>query len=76
MWNLGPFSTTNMSRSIGRLKRRWEDDLYEFIKIEETEKSKGSDLRNNDSWIRIAKIKNKNGKKPRKNTQPTSSQNK
>ena len=32
-----------------KIKKRREDDLNEFIKVQETEDSRGSDLRNNDT---------------------------
>ena len=41
-------------RAIGRPRRRWEDDINEFLKVEEnvTENSTESD---NKSWIKAAK---------------------
>ena len=42
---------------------RWEDDLDEFIEIDEIEEPRGNELRNNDTCIRVAK-NHKHGKKP------------
>ena len=52
LWNAGLISTTETSRSIGTPKRRWEDDLNEFIDIEETKESRRGDLSNDNTWIR------------------------
>ena len=54
---------------------RWDDDLDEFIKIDETAEPRGNELRNNDTQIRVAK-NHKNGKTPKKNTPSTNSSNK
>ena len=40
------------STSTGTPKKRREDDLNEFIEIEDTEESRRSDLRNDDTWMR------------------------
>ena len=57
-------STTTASRSIGRPKKRYEDDLNDFVMSEETEESTGCDLRNGDTWTRNWK-NTKHGKMPR-----------
>ena len=37
-------------------RKRWEDEINEFIKTEETEESKGNDQKkNNDTWLQQAK---------------------
>ena len=49
---------TAMSKQAGQLedqKKRWEDEINEFLKTEESEESKGNDLKNNDTLIRQAK---------------------
>ena len=34
---------------------QWEDDINQCLKPEETEETKGNDLKNNDTWIKAAK---------------------
>ena len=53
-WNPELSSRYKTYRAIGRPRRRWEDDITEFIKLEEkeTENSTESD---NKSWIKAAK---------------------
>ena len=49
---------TAVSKQAGQLedqKKRWEDEINEFLKIEESEESKGNDLKNNNTLIRQAK---------------------
>ena len=46
---------------MGRPRKRWEDDVYPLVKPEETEETKGNDLKNNDTWIWAAKDQ-QNGK--------------
>ena len=43
------------NRSMGRPRKRWEDEINEFIKAEETSESKGNDLINNETWLQQAK---------------------
>ena len=43
------------SRAVRRPRKRWEDDVNQFFKLEETEETKGNDVKNNDTWIRVAK---------------------
>ena len=40
---------------LGRPKRRWEDDINEFLKPEETKGKEKYDLTNNNSWMTEAK---------------------
>ena len=42
-------------RAVGRPKKRWEDEINDFLRPEETYETKGNDVRNNDTWIKIAK---------------------
>ena len=44
-------------RAIGRPRRRWEDDINEFLKLKEneTENSTENDNKYNKSWIKAAK---------------------
>ena len=32
-----------------------EDEINEFLKPEETEETKGNEMKNNDTWIKMAK---------------------
>ena len=36
---------------MGRPRKRWEDDINQFLKSEETEATKSNDFKNNDTWI-------------------------
>ena len=49
-WNLGLDRNIKTSRSVGRPRKRWEDDISEFLKPEESEESKGNDLKNFGTW--------------------------
>ena len=53
-WNPELSSRCKTYRAIGRPRRRWEDDVNEFLKLEEneTENSTESDSRYNKSWIK------------------------
>ena len=42
-------------RSVGRPRKRWEDDINQVVRTDETKESKGSDMKKNDTWIRAAK---------------------
>ena len=46
-WNPGLDNKIKTNRSVGRPRKRWEDDINEFLKPEETEDAKGNDLKNN-----------------------------
>ena len=48
-------------QSSGKTEKRWEDDINQFLKPDETEATKGDDSKNNDTWIWAAK--DQNGKK-------------
>ena len=47
--------TKKTNRKVGRPKKRWEDDINQFVKPDETEEKRGSDLKNNDTWLKAAK---------------------
>ena len=36
-------------------KKRWEDEINDFPMPEETEETKGNEIKNNDTWIKVAK---------------------
>ena len=50
-WQPGLDPTLCNKRSVGRPKRRWEDDLNEFTKTEEGHEKAQYDLQNNNSWM-------------------------
>ena len=64
-WNPGLSIRTKACRAVGRPNKRWEDDINQFLKPEETEETEGNDLRNNDTWIWAA-ADQKRGKELRK----------
>ena len=37
------------------LKRRWEDEINDFFQPEETAAIKGNEMKNNDTWIKAAR---------------------
>ena len=41
-------------RAVGRPKRRWEDEINEFFKPEETETTLGNEMKSNNTWIKVA----------------------
>ena len=56
-WNPELSSRYRTNRAIGRPRKRWEDDVNEFLKqeIEETENPIESSNQTNKTWINIAK---------------------
>ena len=46
-------------RPVGRPKKRWEDEINEndFLKPEENEETKGNEIKNYDTWIKVGKIR-------------------
>ena len=58
-WNPRLSSKIRTNRAVGRPKKRWEDEINQFLKSEETEATIGSDVKNNDRWIWAAKQKDK-----------------
>ena len=56
-WNLELSSKYKTYRAIGRPRRTWEDDIDEFLKLEETETeiSTESDDKYHNSWIKAAR---------------------
>ena len=56
-WNPGLVPKHQTNRPVGRPKKRWEDEINEFLKPEETEETKGNETKNNDTWIKVAKKK-------------------
>ena len=54
-WNPGLSTKQQTNRPVGRPKKRWEDEINDFLKPEETEETKGNEIKNNDTWIKVAK---------------------
>ena len=56
-WNPELSSKYRTNRAIGRLRKRWEDDINEFLKqvVEETENLTESSNQINKKWINTAK---------------------
>ena len=44
-WNPGLDNCIKTKRPVGRPRKRWEDEINEFMKTEATEESKGNDLK-------------------------------
>ena len=51
-WHPGLDNNIKARRQVGRPKRRWEDDLNEFVKIEEGHGNDRYDLKNNNNWMK------------------------
>ena len=56
-WNPELSSKYRTNRAIGRPRKRWEDDIHEFLKqvVEETENLTESSNQINKNWINTAK---------------------
>ena len=56
-WNPELSSTYRTNRAIGRPRKRWEDDINEFLKLveDETENFTESSSQINKTWINTAK---------------------
>ena len=54
-WNPDLSIKHKTCRSVGRPKKRWEDEINDHSKTEETEETKGNEIKNNDTWIKVAK---------------------
>ena len=64
-WHPGLDNKIKTRKPVGRPKRRWEHDINEFLKPEETKGKEKYDLTDNNSWMTEAK-KLKNGRKKKK----------
>ena len=53
-WNPSLLISTRIKRKARRPAKRWEDDLNEFVKDEDTEGTQSNDLKNNDTWLAAA----------------------
>ena len=50
-WHPGLDTSIKTRRHVGRPRRRWEDDLDEFMKTEEGQDKNIYVLKNNNSWM-------------------------
>ena len=67
-WRPGLDNKIKTRRLVGRPKRRWEDDIHEFFKQDETKGKAKCDVTNNNS--RMTEAKNvKNGRRMKKSSQ-------
>ena len=59
-WNPELSSRCRTNRAIGRPRKRWEDDINDFLKqiLEEKEKEEPIErkIQNNNNWINTAKV--------------------
>ena len=56
-WTPSLSTKDQTNRPVGKpkKKKRWEDEINDFLKPEETEEKKGNEIKNNDTWIKVAK---------------------
>ena len=54
-WKPGLSTKYQANSPVGRAKKRWEDEINEFLKPEESETTKGNEMKNDDTWIKVAK---------------------
>ena len=66
--NPGLDNNIGTNRPVGRSRKRWDDDIDEQLRPEETEEAKGHDLKNNSTWKIHAKNK-RNGEQRKKSLQ-------
>ena len=53
-WNPCFCTKHRTNRPVGRPKKRCEGALNDFFKPEETGETKGNEIKNNDTWIKVA----------------------
>ena len=62
-WNPALSIGCKASRAVGRLRKRWEDDIHQFLKPEETEEIKGFEVqRHMDTGSKRPNKMERNGK--------------
>ena len=54
-WHPGLDDKIKKQRMVGRPRRRWEDDINEFLKPDETKEKAKYDLKNNNSRMTEAR---------------------
>ena len=54
-WNPGLSTKHQTNRTVGRPQKRWEDEVNDSLKPEETEETKGNERKNNDTLIKVPK---------------------
>ena len=62
-WNPGLSTQIKKCRAVGRPKKRWEDEVNDFLKPEETEATKGSDFKKQLHFDMGCKAKRQLGRK-------------
>ena len=67
-WNPELSTKYKTYRAVGRPKKIWEDEINEFLKLEETAMTTWKDMKKNNTWIKEAKTV-KDGKQWKLNTQ-------
>ena len=58
-WNTALDCTIKTNRLVGRPRKSSEDEINEYLRPEESEETRGSDLKNNKTWRLQAKKKQK-----------------
>ena len=69
-WDPGLIISTETQRKAGRPAKRWEDDLNDCAKGEETEATQSNDLKNNITCLLLRRTST-NGKRLKDNTPNT-----
>ena len=54
-WNPELSTKYKIYRAVGRPKKRWEDDINDFLRPERIEDETRNVERNNNEWLKIAK---------------------
>ena len=54
-WSKKSSKMESRASAVAAMQARWEDDINQFVKLEETEEINGNDLKNNDTWMQVAK---------------------
>ena len=49
-WNPALDCTIKTNRLVGRPRKRWEDEVNEYLRPEEPEETRGNALKNNNTW--------------------------
>ena len=64
-WNPGLSIGAKTCRAVGRRKKKWEDEVNQILKPEDTDETNGNDIKNNGAWIWAAKDQEtwKNGRR-------------
>ena len=52
-WNPGLSTKHQTNRPVGTPKKRWQDEINDFLKPE-NEETKGCEIKKNDTWLKVA----------------------